>query len=204
MSHWTLTDRAAAAIDWRNPRLVCVAGDFTRYDEHAVRQINRNISLFRYRDFDGKLLALELITSVTGSSSDEDSPTDTGGSPRPGHSGKTVTQLLTQADAGLTDLYAELEASLLALGDDVEKKVLKFYFGFRRIKNFACVEVHPQKRNLLIYLKVDPDSLRLEEGFIRDVRSIGHFGTGDLEVRVTSHDDLQRALPLIRRSYEAS
>lgn len=28
---------AAKEIDWTNPRLVCVAGDFTRYDEHAVR-----------------------------------------------------------------------------------------------------------------------------------------------------------------------
>ncbi|MGI5165693.1 hypothetical protein ACQEU3_15165 [Spirillospora sp. CA-253888] len=50
-------------VDWKNPRLVCVASDFTKYDEYAVRQINRSIELVSYKDFDGELLALELMTS---------------------------------------------------------------------------------------------------------------------------------------------
>lgn len=33
----------ANAIEWSGPRLLCIAGGFTRYDEHAVKQINRNI-----------------------------------------------------------------------------------------------------------------------------------------------------------------
>ncbi|GII92801.1 hypothetical protein [Sinosporangium siamense] len=41
----------AGEIDWRNPRLVCVAGDFNRYDEHAAGQINRSIELVRYHEF---------------------------------------------------------------------------------------------------------------------------------------------------------
>ena len=45
----TLGTEVAEQIDWSAPRLVCIAGDFTRYDEHAVQQISRNIELFRYR-----------------------------------------------------------------------------------------------------------------------------------------------------------
>jgi hypothetical protein len=41
---------AAMNIDWSTPRLICVANDFTKYDEHAVRQIDRNVELVRYRD----------------------------------------------------------------------------------------------------------------------------------------------------------
>ncbi|ROV70530.1 hypothetical protein D3105_00415 [Streptomyces globisporus] len=44
-----------------------------------------------------------------------------------------------------------------------------------------------------------PDSVKLEEGFTRDMRGIGHLGTGDLEVRVVSAADLEKAAPLIRR-----
>jgi hypothetical protein len=55
---------AAAAIDWRNPHLICVASGFTKYDEYAVQQINRSIELVRYRDFGGEFLALELITAT--------------------------------------------------------------------------------------------------------------------------------------------
>src|SRR3954470_13485723 len=59
---------AADAIDWSAPRLVCIAADFTRYDGHAVQQINRNIELIRYRRFGEDLLLLELAnTAVAGS-----------------------------------------------------------------------------------------------------------------------------------------
>ena len=37
------------SIEWEAPRLLCIAGNFTKYDEHAVEQINRNIELIRYR-----------------------------------------------------------------------------------------------------------------------------------------------------------
>ena len=48
--------------------------------------------------------------------------------------------------------------------------------------SFACVEIHPQSRKVLVYVKVDPASVELEPGFTRDVSRIGHFGTGDLEI----------------------
>ena len=40
---------------WRN------AGDFTRYDESAIKQMNRNISLIRYKKFGEDLLMFEQI-----------------------------------------------------------------------------------------------------------------------------------------------
>ena len=56
--------RSPDEIEWRSPRLICVAGDFTRYDGHAVQQINRNIQLMRYRQYGDELLVLELVNSV--------------------------------------------------------------------------------------------------------------------------------------------
>jgi predicted transport protein len=198
-----LDPESADSIDWRNPRLICVANGYTRYDEHAVQQINRSIELVRYRDFQGDLLALELMTSTkVESTTAADAPTPKG--PATVASSKTVTEYLDQAPPALTDLYAELERFCESLGDDVAKKVLKFYFAFRRLKNFACVEVHPQTKTLLVYLKVDPETVDLNVGFSRDVRHIGHYGTGDLELRIRSASDLERAYPLIQRSYEAS
>ena len=101
------------------------------------------------------------------------------------------------------DLFADLEAVIVALGDDVSKKTLKFYFAYRRLGNFAGVEVRPRSQILLVYLKVDPDSIQLEEGFSRDVRTIGHHATGDLELRIKDAADLAKAQPLIRQSYSA-
>jgi predicted transport protein len=195
-----LDQDAANDIDWRNPRVICVASGFTRYDENAVMQMSRSIELVRYQDFEGELLALELVTAAKTDQMSEGADTRVASGKSAGTS-KTVTQYLDSSPQTLQDLFADLEAFIEALGDEVTKKTLKFYFAYRRLKNFACVEVHPQTQAILVYLKVDPDTLQLEEGFSRDVRSIGHYGTGDLEVRIKNAADFAKAQPLIQQSY---
>ena len=66
------------------------------------------------------------------------------------------------------------------------------------------MEVKIQERKLLVYVKVDPGTIDLEDGFTRDVRNIGHFGTGDLEITIKSATDFERAKPLLERSYESA
>ena len=65
-----LGKEAAEKIEWSGTRLLCIAADFTRYDEHAVAQINRNIELIRYKLFSPDLLFLELVNAVTASELD--------------------------------------------------------------------------------------------------------------------------------------
>jgi len=193
-------------VDWSSPRLVCVAKGFTRYDEYAVRQINRSIDLVRYRDFQGELLALELVTAVTGMVKVDETPSQPRSQATSAASKatdyKTVTQVLDQSPISLRDLYGSLESFVLSLGDDVQKKVTKTYIAFKRLKNIVCVEIHAHE--LLVFLKVPPASVTLEDGFSRDVSAVGHFGTGDLELRLRTPADLVRAQPLIQRSYESS
>lgn len=59
-----ISKTAAKAIDWSGTRLICIAADFNKYDEHAVQQINRNINLIRYKLFADDLLMLELVNAV--------------------------------------------------------------------------------------------------------------------------------------------
>ncbi len=59
-----------------------------------------------------------------------------------------------------------VKAYLLGLGDDVQMKTLKFFFAFKRIKNFACVEVRKQTGKVLIYAKVPGQELELCDGAI--------------------------------------
>jgi predicted transport protein len=188
-------------IEWSSPRLLCIARDFTKYDAHAVQQINRNIELIRYRRYGNELLLLELVNATTAVTSPSNNVKPTKGGKI---QYKTVSEFLDQAKPELRDLYEELKAFLMALGDDVQFKVLKFYFAFKRIKNFACVEVHTGTRNILVYVKVDPQSITLEKGFTRDVKKTGHYGTGDLEIIINSIDDFEKAKPLLIKSYETN
>ncbi len=193
----TLGKEAAENIDWAAPRLLCIAGDFTRYDEHAVQQIGRNIQLIRYRRYGEDLLLLELVNATTGGQVEVPTPPKT-----KAPSDKSITERLAQADVAIQDLYETVKASMIALGDDVQVKTLKHYFAFKRIKNFACVEAFSNK--ILVFVKVDPDEVELVPGFTRDMRKIGHFGTGDLEITLRDAEDLEKATPLLLKSYEAS
>lgn len=203
----------ADEIDWSTPRLICVANDFTRYDEYAVRQIDRNIELVRYRDFGSKFVAIELISSVTSTPSPSKKvPTiselpagaEESQARKAPHKPKTVTEKLSQATPPLVALYDAFETLALSLGDDVVKKENSKYFAFRRLKNFACVEVLPTANELLIFLRLDPKDVHLEEGFLRDVTDLGHYGTGDLEMRVTVDSPWSTVEDLTRRSYLTS
>lgn len=203
---WLVMDKlgksVADQIDWAGTRLLCIAADFTRYDLHAVQQIPRNIELIRYKLFGHDLLLLELVNAVSvgdATSAREPVTSNASARSRPVGKDKTASEQLTQAQPEIRSLYEALCSQLLALGDDVQEKHLKLYVAFRRLKNFACVI--PYKEKLLVMLKLDPDTVALEPGFSRDVRNIGTWGTGDLELCLRSRADLQRALPLIERSY---
>ena len=190
----------AQAIMWHGPRLLCIAGDFTRYDSYAVQQIPRNIELIRYRRYGDELLLLELVNQTTADG--EAKPT---GSKTPGVAPyKTVTEYLEGADAKLKALHETAHDFTMALGDDITVTTLKYYLAYRRIKNFVCLEVQPKTGTVVLYLKVDPRSVTLKKDFTRDVSQLGHLGTGDLEVRVRSQEDFSEAKALIQRSYEES
>ena len=105
--------------------------------------------------------------------------------------------------ATLRDLYESLKAYLEALGDDVQVKALQFYIAFKRIKIFSCVEFRNTRGCLLVYANVDPECVDLDtnEGFSRDVRKVGHLGTGDLEITISNQEDLERAKPFLEQSY---
>lgn len=193
-------------IDWTGTRLLCIAADFTRYDQHAVQQIPRNIELIRYKLFGDDLLLLDLVNAV--SVDDATTVKDKAGEgtasakAKPAGKDKTAEEQLEHAQPEIRALYEALSSQLLALGDDVQEKHLKLYVAFRRLKNFACVI--PYKDKLLVMLKLNPDTVALEAGFSRDVRNIGTWGTGDLELCLRNAADLQRALPLLERSYGES
>lgn len=195
---------AADAVDWSAPRLICIAGDFNRYDDHAVKQIQRNIDLIRYRRFGGDLLMLDLVavTSVKGLVSL--GVASNGRVPVSSGKQKTISTVLAELDASMIDRFEALRAYLVALGDDVQETTLQLYIAFKRIKNFACVEFRPTTNKILIFVKVDPSTVQIEPGFTRDVSKVGHFGTGDLEITLNTVNDFERAMPLIERSYGAS
>ncbi|WP_411074217.1 DUF5655 domain-containing protein [Streptomyces sp. cmx-4-7] len=198
---------AAESIDWRRPRMVCIAAGFSHHDRVAVQWLPERIDLVRYRVFEGGLLSLLLVDSSPGSPSAASSRRSR---ERDAVVGSASAAPVTPSSAGaglvpesLRDLYAELDEALTAWGE-VEVAALRHYIAYRRLVNVASVIFRPKHEVILVYLRLDPDAVVLEEGFTRDMRGVGHLGTGDLEVRLASAADLEKAAALIRRAFEAA
>ena len=204
-----LGSTVAAAIDWASPRLICIAGDFTRYDTYAVQKISRSIELVRYRRYGQEHLMLELANTpltVTTPAARAVATVPTVADVDGAAPGVTVTAetALQKGTSELIERYRMLAEYLLGLGDDVQVKTLKLYFAFKRLKNFVTVVPGTNKNELWLYLKLDPATVQLEDNFTRDVRIIGHWGTGDLELTLRTDAELEKAKPLLLRSYEQS
>jgi predicted transport protein len=206
----------ADEIEWSAARLVCMASDFPKYDLYAIEQINANIELIRYRYFGSELLLLELVNSqtangVTVKSAVAKQPlVSTAYTPEVSHSEVRDTRKdyhedrKQQASLEHLALYETVCDFALSLGDEVQRKELKFYTALKLIRNFLSVQVWAPVRDpaIRLYLHLDPDTVALEDGFSADMRNKGHWGTGNLEVVVRNLDDLEKAKSLIKQSYE--
>ncbi|KDB09963.1 hypothetical protein LIG30_1165 [Burkholderia sp. lig30] len=197
-----LGKEVAEQIEWSGTRLLCIAIDFTRYDQYAVQQIPRNIELIRYKLFGDDLLLLELVNAssvpdmttakIRGALEGVIEPV----TPKADSRDRSMLDQLNNASPEVQDLYAQTAAFLNSLGEDVQEKHTKAYIAFRRLKNFACVGV--KQHRLLIMLKLDPTTVSLEEGFTRDTSQTNFFG---VELTLRTPADLERAQPLLERSY---
>ncbi len=184
---------AASQVLWSGPRLICVAGDFTRYDVHAVREHRRSIDLVRYRFFGSDLLGLETVASVSGGMQVA----------RRARRGAVAQAAAGVQGAAMVELAGAVDEVLLGLGDGVNRVERKQYRAYQRLRNFACM-CPPQRSKLLVYLKVNPQDVDLVPDFTRDVSGVGHHGTGDLEVQLRTPKDVERARDLFRASFAAA
>lgn len=187
--------KAANNIDWTMPRVICVANDFTKYDESAIKQMNRNISLIRYRKFGDNLLMFEQINENVASALPDDSSSEKVTK----HIYKTFDQQIAGSDKSIQILYQDFVNYMLSLGDDITETHLKLYSAFKKIKNITTVVA--QKKQLVIYISLDTKNMVYEEGFSRDVSTIGHHGTGNVEVCIKNKNDFEKAKPLLERAY---
>lgn len=188
----------ANKIDWSIPCVICIANDFTKFDEHAVNQMQKNIKLIKYKKFGQDLILFEQINSPSvkpvADTNDELTTVKRTGD-------KTFAQQLEGTSNQLREMYYEIRDYILSLGDDVAENQLKLYTAFKKIRNIVCVEI--RQKSILLFLRLNPDEFldEQEKGLARDVRNIGHWGTGDLEITLKSAEEFEQIKYLVAQSY---
>ena len=187
---------AADNIDWSVPCVICVAHDFTKYDMHAVNQMQRNIKLVSYRRYDNGMLLLEhlntpIVKPIIENVGDENGIKNS--------TQKTHLEKLATISENMKNLYHSICDFIESLGDDIVSNQLKLYLAYKKVQNMVCIEIY--NKQIILFLKLNPETVELENGFTRDMRSIGHYGTGDLQITIKNVADFEKAKPLLQRAY---
>ena len=203
---------AKAEIDWSDVRVICLAPSYRKYDLHAVTMMGANIELWQYRYFSDGALYLEQAfqqgASTPGMPGDGEAQPRAKGRGMADAGSETATTRPTptydlkqhekRATPETAALFSTLRERVLGLDTDIDEVPKKLYVAYRVAQNFLCVDV--QKKQLLLFLKLDPASVVPFPENARDVRDIGHYGTGDLELKIRNLADVEAALPLIARA----
>jgi len=103
----------------------------------------------------------------------------------------------------VVELYRALDRGCMTLGSDtVTREYLAKYIAYRYLGRNFC-SVHILRRGLRIWLPLRLVDLSNPPHYARDVSHVGHWGTGDVELRISMHSELAGATDLVRRAYDA-
>jgi predicted transport protein len=196
-------------VDWGDIRVICIAPGYKKYDIHAVQVMGANIELWQYRLFENDALYFEEVFRRTGGLLPDDRAGVSAG-PHGVTAGRkaaltraqgvyTFEEHVDGASATVRELVNLLREYMLGLDDAVEESPRKFYVAYKVAQNFACMLV--QKQNVTLFLKLNPGDLNVPANG-RDVRGIGHSGTGDFELTISDVAGVESAKPFIDQAYQ--
>ena len=195
-------------IDWSEIRVICIAPEFKKYDLHAVQMMGSNIELWQYKIFENGILSIDEVFRKSGTQNQIQADTN-GKNPIMVEAGKkafqtrktatySIVEHLRKVNKDLVDLFNEMREYIVNLDSSIEETPKKYYIAYKTTQNFVCIEA--QKKKLILFLKLNPDDIEKLPKQARDVRNIGHFATGDLELTIKNINDFEETKYLINKS----
>lgn len=187
-------------LDWANPRVVCIAESYSKFDIDTVEVVPLRIELFRYRYYEDGVFALDPVNI-------DEHPEVVPATPAQGPGAKTqaavqlsgspMESLLAKASAPTRSLFEQLRERIRALDDDITEKATAFYVAFRLSNNFA--EVHVGKNQLKIHLRpIDYDD---PTGLVEKVPE-GYNWTMNRRMYPKAPAELDDVLRIVEQSYK--
>ena len=193
---------ADVKVDWSDVRVICIAPNYKKYDLHAVQVMGANIELWTYRLFKNNCLYFEEVLQKSNPSagSRKEGGANKKAALTPKNESYTLEHHFEGKPERILDIAYAVQEYLLGLDTAMDEVPKKHYIAYKISQNIVCMEL--QKQRVLLYVKLDPEKVELEEGFTRNVTNIGHYGTGNLEISIKSLDELENIKTLLLDAYQ--
>jgi uncharacterized protein with ParB-like and HNH nuclease domain/predicted transport protein len=100
----------------------------------------------------------------------------------------------------IRQLFEALRVGILELEPEASEEYMKLYIAYKTDRNF--VDVVPQRRRLRLSLNMPFSAIKDPKGWCKDISGVGRWGNGDVEVGMSSLEELPYLTDLIRQSLE--
>jgi predicted transport protein len=189
-------------VDWSQSRVIFVAPEFTKYQQHAIGFKDLAIQLYELHRYKNGLLVFNEIKPSDRRESIISVAKGNLLAKKVSEEIKVYTEddLLNAVDDEVKELYSQLKSDVIMLGRDIEVRPTKKYIAFRRRQGFLGIVL--LKSKLKAYLNIELSELRDPLNRARDVKNIGHYPPGDTELTITKKDEIPYALDLVKQAYE--
>lgn len=186
-------------VDWSQSRVIFVTPSFTTYQKEAINFKDLPIELWEIKRFDNQVVSYHQIKSSGSEESIKTISRDDQAVQQVSREIKvyTETEHLEKASDTTRELYELMKQAILSL-DDLEIRPKKMHIGF--VSGGNVVDIHLQKKGLKLWLNLPKGELDDPKNLTRDVSAIGHWGNGDYELTMTSEENMDDIMSLIKQS----
>lgn len=117
--------------------------------------------------------------------------------PAASYSIDTHPHLLTPA---MRALFEAFRKEVLALDPCITEEFLKLYVAYKAETNF--VDVVPQAKRMRLSLNIPFPEIQDPRGLCKDITGLGRWGNGDVDVSLSSMEELPYVMGLVRQALE--
>ena len=186
-------------LDWKNPRVICIAEAFSRFDIDTIHFVSARIELIRYRIYEDGIFTLEPINILEAVTQTEEAAKETKAEQPEEISSEvpTVADFVDKASLAVREIFYDLRERILALDEAIVEKPTTLYVGYKLSNNFA--DLHFQRNGLKIFLR--PISYDDPKALMKQIPD-GYKWKLNKFVQITSLEDSDYVFGLIEQSYK--
>ena len=183
-------------LDWHNPRVICIAESYSKFDTDTVEVIPLRIELYRYRYYEGDIFSLEPV-NISEKPTYAVADISVGIEQSQDVSEPSIESLCAKATSSIKSLFDEFRERVQAIDEAISVKPTQLYVAFRLAGNFA--EVHIGKNQLKIHLRpIEYDDPKHKVEKI----PAGYNWTMDRRIYLNSPEDLDYVIGIVEQSYK--
>jgi len=192
------------SVDWSQTKVIFISPSFTTFQLESINFKDLPIELWEVRRYSNNTIRF-----------DQHKPTSSVASIKTVSKKSEVVEIISRevktyteeghlkiAQPNIAELYSRFKELVLSISSDITVKPMKKYITFRTKTNVTDVVV--LKKSLKIFINMPKGKLDDPKKLARDVADVGHWGNGDYQVQISSDDELEYIISLVRQSYKVN